>query len=58
MITSEGRPVVKVASSEDGATWPLSAAESGSLVQILARGSDPKLVVVDGAGKRTSKQQP
>jgi len=25
-------------------------------VQILARGGDPKLVVVDGAGKETLKQ--
>jgi hypothetical protein len=57
MITSEGRPVVKIASSEDGASMALSAAEGLAYVQILARGSDPKLVVVDGAGKETSKQR-
>jgi hypothetical protein len=56
MSTSEGRPVVKIASSEDGASMALSAAEGLAYVQILARGSDPKLVVVDGAGKQTSKQ--
>jgi hypothetical protein len=56
MSTSEGRPVVKIASSEDGASMALSAAEGLAYFQILARGSDPKLVVVDGAGKQTSKQ--
>ena len=56
MITSEGRPVVKISSSEDGASMALSAAEGLAYVQILARGSDPKLVVVDGAGKETLKQ--
>jgi hypothetical protein len=56
MITSEGRPVVKISSSEDGAGMALSAAEGLAYVQILARGGDPKLVVVDGAGKETLKQ--
>ena len=56
MITSEGRPVVKIASSEDGASMALSAAEGLAYVQILARGSDPKLVIVDGAGRETSKR--
>jgi hypothetical protein len=56
MSTSEGRPVVKIASSEDGAGMALSAAEGLAYVQILARGGDPKLVVVDGAGKETLKQ--
>ena len=55
MSTSEGRPVVKIASSEDGAGMALSAAEGLAYVQILARGGDPKLVVVDGAGKETLK---
>ena len=56
MITSEGRPVVMISSSEDGAGMALSAAEGLAYVQILARGGDPKLVVVDGAGKETLKQ--
>ena len=34
----------------------LSAAEGLAYVQILARGNDPKLVIVDGAGKETFKQ--
>jgi hypothetical protein len=55
MITSAGRPVVKIGSSEDGAGTVLSAAEGPAYVQILARGGDPKLVIVDGAGKETSK---
>jgi hypothetical protein len=56
MSTSEGRPVVKIASSEDGASMALSAAAGLAYVQILARGSDPKLVVVDGGGKEILKQ--
>src|SRR3954470_23460242 len=56
MSTSEGRPVVKIASSEDGASMALSAAEGLAYAQILARGSDPKLVIVDGAGRETSKR--
>lgn len=56
MITSQGRPVVKISSSEDGAGMALSAAEGLAYVQILARGNDPKLVVVDGTGKETSKR--
>ena len=56
MITSEGRPVVKISSSEDGAGMALSAAEGLAYVQILARGGDPKLVVVDGGGKEILKQ--
>ena len=55
MITSEGRPVVKISSSEDGAGMALLAAEGLAYMQILARGNDPKLVVVDGGGKETSK---
>jgi hypothetical protein len=55
LITSAGRPVVKIASSADGAGTVLSAAEGPAYVQILARGGDPKLVIVDGAGKETSK---
>ena len=56
MSTSEERPVVKIASSEDGASMALSAAAGLAYVQILARGSDPKLVVVDGGGKEILKQ--
>jgi hypothetical protein len=33
----------------------LLAAEGLAYMQILARGNDPKLVVVDGGGKETSK---
>jgi hypothetical protein len=55
MITSAGRPVVKIASSEDGAGTALSAAEGPAYVQIVARGGDPKVVIVDGAGKEISK---
>jgi hypothetical protein len=55
MITSAGRPVVKISSSEDGAGMALSAAEGLAYVQILARGGDPRILVVDGAGNETSK---
>jgi hypothetical protein len=55
LITSAGRPVVKIASSEDGAGAALSAAEGPAYVQIGARGGEPKVVIVDGAGKETAK---
>jgi hypothetical protein len=55
LITSAGRPVVKIASSEDGAGMALSAAEGPAYVQVLARGNDPTLVVVNGAGTETVK---
>jgi hypothetical protein len=55
MITSAGRPVVKIASSEDGADAALSAAEGPAYVQIVARGGEPKVVIVDGAGKEAAK---
>lgn len=55
MITSQGRPVVKIASSEDGAGVALSAAEGPAYVQVLTRSNDPKFVIVDSAGKETAK---
>ena len=55
MITSEGRPAVKIGSSDDGAGMVLSAAEGPAYTQILARGSDPKVIIVDGAGKQALK---
>jgi len=55
MITSAGRPVVKIASSEDGADAALTAAEGPAYVQLSARGGDPKVIIVDGAGKETAK---
>jgi hypothetical protein len=55
MITSEGRPAVKIGSSDDGAGMVLSAAEGPAYTQLLARGSDPKVIIVDGAGKQALK---
>jgi hypothetical protein len=55
MITSAGRPAVKIASSEDGAGAAFSAAEGPAYAQIMARGGDAKVVIVDGAGKETAK---
>ncbi|OAF11699.1 hypothetical protein [Bradyrhizobium neotropicale] len=55
MITSQGRPVVKIASSEDGSGMALSAAEGLAYVQLQARGGNPRAVIVDGAGKEISK---
>jgi len=55
MITSAGRPVVKIASSDDGGGVTLSAAEGLAYAQVLTRGNDPKLVIVDSAGKETSR---
>jgi hypothetical protein len=50
LITSAGRPTVKIAASEDGGGMALTAAEGPAYVQILTRGGDPKVVIVDGAG--------
>jgi hypothetical protein len=55
MITSEGRPAVKIGSSDDGAGMVLSAAEGPAYTQILSHGSDPKVIIVDGAGKQALK---
>jgi len=55
MITSEGRPAVKIGSADDGAGMVLSAAEGLAYTQILARGGDPKVIIVDGAGKQALK---
>lgn len=55
LMTSAGRPIVKLASSEDGAGLALAAAEGDAYAQILARGNDPKLVIVNGAGKEIAK---
>lgn len=54
LITTEGRPVVKISSSQDGAGMALSAAEGPAYVQILSRENDPSLVIVNGAGKQIS----
>ncbi|MDQ0465934.1 hypothetical protein QO010_003726 [Caulobacter ginsengisoli] len=56
LITSEGRPVVKLSSSEDGAGLTLSAAEGRAYAQIMARGGAPQLVLVDGGGRQSSKR--
>ena len=54
LITTQGRPVVKISSSQDGAGMALSAAEGPAYVQILSRENDPSLLIVNGAGKQTS----
>ena len=55
MITSEGRPAMKLSSSEDGAGIALSAGAGPAYAQIMARGDNPKIVIVDGAGKQVTK---
>lgn len=52
LITSQGRPVVKIGSSEDGGGMALSTGEGLAYAQLLARGDDPKLVLVDQNGKQ------
>lgn len=54
LITSQGRPVVKISSSEDGAAMALSAPDGPGYVQVLARGSDPAVVIADRSGHQTS----
>jgi hypothetical protein len=55
LITSAGRPIVKISSSEDGAGMSLSAAEGPAYAQILARGNDPLVLIVDGTGSEKAK---
>lgn len=54
LITSKGRPVVKISSSEDGAGMALSAAEGPAHIRIVSREGDPQAVMVNRAGKETS----
>lgn len=55
LITSEGRPVVKISASEDGAGMSLGAAQGQAYVQALARGNNPGFVIVDGGGRETAR---
>ena len=54
LITAEGRPIVKIPSAEDGAAMALSAAQGPAHVQILSRGGEPRLSIVDKAGRQAS----
>ena len=55
LITSEGRPAVKLSSSDDGAGMSLTAGTGPAYAQITARGDNPKFVIIDGSGKQTSQ---
>lgn len=50
LISSQGRPNVKVVTTEDGSGLLLGGESDPTLVQILARGTNPfvKLVTKDG----------
>jgi hypothetical protein len=54
LITPQGRPAVKISTSEDGSAMALSAAEGLAYVQIVSSRRNPKVVIVDGAGRQIS----
>ena len=51
LITSKGKPTVKVSAMEDGAAMSLSS-DGPAYAQILARTDTPVLNLMDKAGKR------
>jgi hypothetical protein len=54
LITTEGRPSVKVQAGEDGSGMSLTDAKGLSYVQVLTRGDDPQINIVDKAGKKAT----
>ena len=51
LITSEGRPNVKLATTEDGAGLGLGGAANPTYVQVLARGGTTSLKLTDRDGR-------
>jgi hypothetical protein len=51
LITSEGRPNVKLATTEDGAGLGLGGAANPTYVQVLARGDTTSLKLTDRDGR-------
>jgi hypothetical protein len=52
MITSKGRPSVKIAATEDGSAVALGGDSDPTLVHILARGTTTSLKMVNKDGKQ------
>jgi hypothetical protein len=58
LITSEGRPNVKLGAGERGSGLLLGGEEDPTYVQILAEGSNPKLKLSNGSGQEQVLQLP
>jgi hypothetical protein len=54
LITPDGRPSVKISALTDGSGMSLSDGQGLSYVQVLARGDDPQISIVDRAGNKAT----
>lgn len=54
LITPDGRPSVKLSAMPDGSGMALSDGQGLSYVQVLARGDDPQINIVDKAGNKAT----
>jgi hypothetical protein len=54
LITADGRPSVKISTTDEGAGMALSDGQGLSYVQVLASGDDPKINVVDKTGAKAA----
>jgi hypothetical protein len=52
MVTSKGRPTVKIAAVEDGSVISLGGDSDPTDIQLLARGPNPSVKLVDKEGKQ------
>lgn len=55
LITTDGRPSVKVSATSDGSGMALSDGQGLSYVQILARGDKPEINIIDKSGQKATK---
>jgi hypothetical protein len=58
LITSEGRPNIKIAADERGSGLLVSGKEDPTYVQILAQGSNPRLKLSNKSGQEQVLQLP
>jgi hypothetical protein len=54
LITEEGRPSVKISAMTDGSGMSLGDGRGQSYVQVLARGDNPQINIVDKTGKKAT----
>jgi hypothetical protein len=54
LITPDGRPSVKLSAMPDGSGMALSDGQGLSYVQVLARGDDPQINIIDKTGAKAA----
>ena len=54
LITTDGRPSVKISATTDGSGMALSDGQGLSYVQVLARGDKPEINIVDKSGQKAT----